>query len=42
MQAFLQKGRMSSLLKEIPVHIVLNPEVELVGAALCAAQLTSS
>lgn len=42
MQAFLQKGRMSSLLKEIPVHIVLNPEVGLVGAALCAAQLTSS
>ena len=42
MQAFLRKGRMSSLLKEIPVRIVLNPEVGLVGAALCAAQLTSS
>lgn len=41
MPAFLQKGRMNSLLEQVPVHIVLNPEVGLVGAALCAAQLTS-
>lgn len=40
MQAFLHKGRMNSLLKQIPVHIVLNREVGLIGAALCAAQLT--
>lgn len=39
--AFLQKGRMNSLLEQVPVHIVLNQEVGLIGAALCAAQLTS-
>lgn len=42
MHAFLQKGRMRTLLEQVPVHIVLNPEVGLIGAALCAAQLTSS
>lgn len=42
MQAFLQKGRMNSLLKQVPVHIVLNSEVGLIGAALCAAQLNSN
>lgn len=42
LQAFLQKGRMSTVLEQVPVHIVWNPEVGLIGAALCAAQLTSS
>ncbi|MEM8602826.1 MAG: glucokinase [Cyanobacteria bacterium P01_H01_bin.121] len=37
MQAFRQKGRMSSLLEQIPVAIVLNPKVGLIGAALYAA-----
>ena len=37
--AFLRKGRMNSLLKQIPVHVVLNPQVGLLGSALCAAQL---
>lgn len=37
--AFTHKGRMSSLLENIPVHIVLNPRVGLVGAALAAARL---
>jgi glucokinase len=32
LQAFLSKGRMSSLLEKIPVHIVLNPYVGLIGA----------
>lgn len=41
MQAFLDKGRMNSLLKQIPVHIVLNRKVGLIGAAVCADQLTS-
>ncbi|WP_341528293.1 glucokinase [Nostoc sp. UHCC 0302] len=36
---FTQKGRMRSLLEEIPVYIVLNQQVGLIGAALCAARL---
>ncbi|NJR50017.1 MAG: glucokinase [Leptolyngbyaceae cyanobacterium CSU_1_3] len=36
LQAFIHKGRMSSILKRIPVYIVLNPQVGLIGAALCA------
>lgn len=39
MQAFLAKGRMSQLLERIPVSVVLNPKVGLIGAALCANQL---
>lgn len=37
--ALLSKGRMRSLLEKIPVHIVLNPEVGLMGSAICAARL---
>lgn len=33
MQIFSQKGRMSELLARIPVHIIRNPEVALIGAA---------
>jgi glucokinase len=36
---FSQKGRMRPLLEEIPVHIILNQQVGLIGAALCAARL---
>ncbi|MGH7998238.1 MAG: glucokinase [Brasilonema sp.] len=36
---FTQKGRMRSLLEDIPVHIILNQEVGLIGAAICAARL---
>lgn len=32
-QAFLAKGRMSDLLKNIPLHVVTNPEIALFGAA---------
>lgn len=39
LQAFTDKGRMSALLKNVPVHIVLNPQVGLIGAAICAARL---
>ncbi len=39
MQSFVRKGRMSNLLERIPVHIVLNPQVGLIGAALRAARL---
>jgi glucokinase len=37
--SFTQKGRMRSLLEDIPVHIVLNQHVGLIGAALHAARL---
>ncbi len=37
--AFTDKGRMRPLLEDIPVHIVLNPQVGLIGAARCAARL---
>ncbi|HIK46403.1 MAG TPA: glucokinase [Leptolyngbyaceae cyanobacterium M65_K2018_010] len=37
MDAFSHKGRVSSLLDKVPVHIVLNPQVGLIGAALKAA-----
>jgi glucokinase len=36
--AFQQKGRMRSLLQEIPIQIVLNQQVGLIGAALYAAR----
>ncbi|MBE9140746.1 glucokinase [Nodosilinea sp. LEGE 07088] len=35
--AFTHKGRVSPLLDRVPVHIVLNPQVGLIGAALKAA-----
>ncbi|WP_138502111.1 glucokinase [Nostoc sp. PA-18-2419] len=36
---FTQKGRMRPLLEDIPVYIILNQQVGLIGAALCAAGL---
>ncbi|NER81132.1 MAG: glucokinase [Leptolyngbya sp. SIO1D8] len=39
MDAFTNKGRVSKLLEDIPVHIVLNPQVGLIGAARRAAEL---
>src|SRR5262245_35037820 len=35
MEAFLDKGRMASLLKDMPVKIVLNDDCGLIGAARC-------
>ena len=35
---FTHKGRMRSLLETVPVHVVLNPQVGLIGAALAAAR----
>jgi glucokinase len=37
--AFRDKGRMSDLLSRIPVHVVMNPNVGLVGAAAVAARI---
>lgn len=39
MDAFTHKGRMSQLLENMPVRIVLNPQVGLIGAARCAAEI---
>ena len=37
--AFRRKGRMSSLLAAIPVHVIINPRVALLGAACCGLGL---
>lgn len=39
MDSFLHKGRMTPLMQRIPVHLVLNSKVGLIGAALHAANL---
>jgi glucokinase len=39
MRAFLAKGRMSDLLKRVPVRVIVNPRVGLLGAAAEAARL---
>ena len=36
LHAFRSKGRMEPVLREIPVHVILNPRVGLLGAALVA------
>jgi glucokinase len=36
LEAFINKGRMRPLLEMIPVHVVLNPQVGLIGSALFA------
>jgi glucokinase len=38
-QAFNNKGRMRHLLQQIPIHVILNPQVGLIGAALCALRI---
>lgn len=38
MAAFRRKGRMSALLERIPVRVILNPDVGLLGAAAVAAE----
>ena len=37
--AMVDKGRMRSLLERVPVYVILNEQVGLIGAALCAARL---
>jgi glucokinase len=41
MTAFLQKGRMKDLLTHIPVHVILNTQVGLIGAAAQARAAVS-
>jgi glucokinase len=38
--AFADKGRISHLIEQIPVHVVMNQQVGLIGAAIRAAQLS--
>jgi glucokinase len=37
--AFRDKGRMSGLLSRIPVHVIMNPNVGLLGAAAVAGRM---
>jgi glucokinase len=37
MRAMTDKGRMRPLMEQVPVHVILNPQVGLIGAALHAA-----
>lgn len=39
LRAFGEKGRVSPLLKSVPVHVVLNPQVGLIGAAISASRI---
>jgi len=39
MKAFSNKGRMRPLLEKIPVHVILDPRVALIGAALTAVKV---
>jgi len=39
LQSFHNKGRLSPLLKKVPIYAVINPKVGLIGSALRAAQL---
>ena len=38
MRAFLNKGRLSAVLSRIPVHIVMNPDLGIIGAAMLATR----
>ena len=39
MQAFLNKGRLSDFLKNVPVYVILNPKIALIGAAFYGLEL---
>ena len=39
LRAFGQKGRVSPLLEKVSVRVVLNPQVGLIGAAICASRI---
>jgi glucokinase len=40
-QSFSRKGRFSELLQNIPVHVICNPEVALIGAACHGLEIVS-
>jgi glucokinase len=39
MRAFLNKGRLSDFLKNVPVYVILNPKLALIGAAFYGLEL---
>ena len=39
MKAFKTKGRVSPVLDSVPIRVILNPQVGLLGAGICASQL---
>jgi glucokinase len=39
LRAFCDKGRLAPLTAQIPVHVILNTQVGLIGAAACAARV---
>lgn len=39
LRAFGEKGRVSPLLEKVPIHVVLNPQVGLIGASICASRI---
>jgi glucokinase len=39
MKSFTSKGRMSNLMRDIPVKVILNPKAALIGAATCGLGL---
>jgi len=34
MEAFIRKGRLTGIMKQIPVHVIMNPRTALIGAAI--------
>jgi glucokinase len=42
MSAFLEKGRLRSLLENVPVQVITNDKAGLLGAARCAATNVSA
>jgi len=40
MESFTNKGRFSELVSRIPVHVILNPKIALIGAALYGLELS--
>ena len=38
MRAYLAKGRMQRIVEAMPVHVVMNPNTALLGAARCAVR----
>ncbi|NEO31078.1 MAG: glucokinase [Symploca sp. SIO3C6] len=39
LRVFRHKGRVSPLLEKVPVHVILNPQVGLIGAVICASRI---
>ena len=40
MKSFTNKGRFSELVSRIPVHVILNPKIALIGAAFHGLELS--